>query len=323
MLRYVIKRVLLVIPTLLGAAALVFVLMRLIPGDVCVVRLGSSGGTFDPKAIALCHAELGMDRPVADPVPRFRLGIHAAGLRHLDVVGHAGHDRDLARLPISLEIAILATVVAIAIAIPLGTMSALKQNTWIDFVVRVFAVGGIATPSFWLGIMSMLVVLNFTSAVFGKPWMPPIEYVPIWEDPIRNLSMAFLPAVTVGYRYAAVSMRMTRSAMLEVMQEDYIRTARAKGLIKKLIVNRHALKNAMLPVVTLIGIEFAFLIGGLVVTEQVFNLNGVGRLFVQAVQNQDYTLTQALVMLTVIVFVICNLIVDLLYAWLDPRIRYS
>jgi peptide/nickel transport system permease protein len=147
--------------------------------------------------------------------------------------------------------------------------------------------------------------------------------VPIWKDPIRNLSMAFLPAITVGYRYAAVSMRMTRSTMLEVMREDYIRTARAKGLLDTLIVNRHALKNALLPVVTLIGIEFAFLIGGLVVTEQVFNLNGVGRLFVQAVQNQDYTLTQALVMLTVTVFVMTNFFVDLLYAWLDPRIRFA
>ena len=155
-----------------------------------------------------------------------------------------------------------------------------------------FAVGGIATPSFWLGIVSLLLVLNFTSAVFGKPWMPPIEYVPIWQDPVHNLAMAFLPAVTVGYRYAAVSMRMTRSAMLEVMREDYIRTAYAKGLINKLIITRHALKNALLPVVTLIGIEFAFLIGGLVVTEQVFNLNGIGRLFVQSVQNQDYTMTQ-------------------------------
>src|SRR3974377_551248 len=135
--------------------------------------------------------------------------------------------------------------------------------------------------------------------------------------------MEFFPAVTVGNRFAAVSMRLTRSAMLEVMQEDYIRTARAKGLVNKLVINRHALKNALLPVVTLIGIEFAFLIGGLVVPEQVFNLNGVGRLFVQAVQNQDYTLTQALVMLTVTVFVVCNLIVDLLYAWLDPRIRFS
>ena len=166
-------------------------------------------------------------------------------------------------------------------------------------------------------------VLDITNAITGTPWMPPIDYVPIWQDPIRNLSMAFLPAITVGYRYSAVSMRMTRSAMLEVLREDYIRTARAKGLIEKLVINRHALKNALLPVVTVIGIEFAFLIGGLVVTEQVFNLNGIGRLFVQAVQNQDYTLTQALVMLTVTVFVLTNLVVDLMYAWLDPRIRYA
>jgi peptide/nickel transport system permease protein len=321
MLRYVIKRVLLVIPTLLGAAALVFILMRLVPGDVCVVRLGSSGGTFDPKAIALCHAELGMDRPVIVQFADFLWGFLRLDFGTSMWSGAPVTSEIWARLPISLEIAVLATVIAIAIAIPLGALSAVKQNSWTDLVIRVFAVGGIATPSFWLGIVSLLIVLNVTGALFGRSWMPPIEYVPIWQDPIRNLSMALLPAVTVGYRYAAVSMRMTRSAMLEVMQEDYIRTARAKGLINKLIVNRHALKNALLPVVTLIGIEFAFLIGGLVVTEQVFNLNGVGRLFVQAVQNQDYTLSQALVMLTVAIFVFCNLAVDLLYAWLDPRIR--
>ncbi len=158
---------------------------------------------------------------------------------------------------------------------------------------------------------------------FGAPWMPPIDYVPLWKDPVRNLSMAIWPAIAVGYRTSAVTMRMTRSAMLEVMREDYIRTARAKGLIERIVVNRHALKNALLPVVTLIGIELAFLIGGLVVTEQVFNLNGIGRLLVQAVQNQDYTLTQALVMLTVAVFVFTNTAVDMLYAWLDPRIRYA
>jgi len=299
------------------------VLMRLIPGDVCVVRLGSSGGTFDPKAIALCHAELGMERPLIVQFMDFVWGIVRLDFGTSMWSGNPVTTEIWARLPISVEIAILATVIAIAIAIPLGAVSAIKQNTWIDILVRLFAVAGTATPSFWLGLVSLLIVLNFTSAVFGAPWMPPIEYVPIWQDPIRNLSMALLPAVTVGYRYAAVSMRMTRSAMLEVMQEDYIRTARAKGLINKLIINRHALKNALLPVVTLLGIEFAFLIGGLVVTEQVFNLNGVGRLFVQAVQNQDYTLTQALVMLTVIIFVISNLVVDLLYAWLDPRIRYS
>jgi len=171
--------------------------------------------------------------------------------------------------------------------------------------------------------MSLILVLNITSVISGTPWLPPIDYVPLWQDPLRNLSLVFLPAITVGYRYSAVTMRLTRSAMLEVMREDYIRTARAKGLLEKIVVNRHALKNALLPVVTLIGIEFAFLIGGLVITEQVFNLNGVGRLLVQAVQNQDNVLAQALVMLIVLVFVVTNLVVDVLYAWLDPRIRYS
>ncbi len=323
MYQYIAKRILLVIPTLLGAAVLVFALMRLIPGDICVVRLGSGGGSFDPRAVALCHTEIGLDQPVYMQFLHFVWGFCRLDFGISMWSGKPVATEIAARLPISMEIALLATAVAISIAIPLGTISALKQNTWIDYVVRTIAIGGIATPSFWLGIISILVVLDVTSAVFGQPWMPPIDYVPIWKDPLRNLSMAILPAITVGYRYAAVSMRMTRSAMLEVMREDYIRTARAKGLIDKIIINRHALKNALLPVVTLIGIEFAFLIGGLVVTEQVFNLNGVGRLFVQAVQNQDYTLTQALVMLTVTVFVLCNLAVDLLYAWLDPRIRYA
>jgi peptide/nickel transport system permease protein len=323
MYRYIVNRLLLVIPTLLGAAVLVFALMRLIPGDICVVRLGSGGGSFDEAAVTACHAELGLDRPIWLQFVDF-----VWGFCHLDFGTSMWSGKPVAfeiatRLPISLEIALLATVVALVIAIPLGTISALKQDSWIDLVVRTVAIAGIATPSFWLGILSILVVLNVSQALFGAPWMPPIDYVPIWRDPVRNLSMALLPALTVGYRYSAVTMRMTRSAMLEVLREDYIRTARAKGLIERIIVNRHALKNALLPVVTLIGIEFAFLIGGLVVTEQVFNLNGIGRLFVQAVQNQDYTLTQALVMLVVAVFVLANLIVDLAYAWLDPRIRFA
>jgi peptide/nickel transport system permease protein len=227
------------------------------------------------------------------------------------------------RFPISLEVAVMATVIAVTIAIPLGTISALRQNSWIDLVVRSFSIAGLATPAFWLGIVSILIVLDVTQAITGQPWMPPIDYVPLWQDPIRNLSIVMLPALTIGYRYAAVSMRMTRSAMLEVLREDYIRTARAKGLINRIIINRHALKNAMLPVVTVIGIEFAFLIGGLVVTEQVFNLNGIGRLMVLSVQNQDYTMTQALVMLVVTIAVVSNLAVDLFYAWLDPRIRLA
>jgi len=323
MYRYIVNRVLLVVPTLVGAAALVFVLMRLIPGDICMVRLGSGGASVDPRALAVCHAELGLDRPLVLQFLDFAWGFFRLDFGISMWSGKPVAEEIAARLPISLEIAVMATVVAIAIAVPLGTISALKQNSWIDHVARTVAIAGIATPSFWLGIVSILVVLDVSHALFGAAWMPPIDYVPFWQDPLRNLSMVILPALTVGYRYSAVTMRMTRSAMLEVLREDYIRTARAKGLVERLIINRHALKNALLPVVTLIGIEFAFLIGGLVVTEQVFNLNGVGRLFVLAVQNQDYTLTQALVMLTVAVFVFANLAVDLLYAWLDPRIRYG
>lgn len=323
MYRYIINRVLLVFPTLLGAATLVFILMRLVPGDICLVRLGSGGESFTAQALAACHAEIGIDRPWIVQYAQF-----IWGLAHFDLgvsmwSGQPVIHEIATRFPISLEVALTATIIAVILAIPLGTISALKQNTWIDLVVRTFSIAGLATPSFWLGIMSILLVLDITQAISGHPWMPPIDYVPLWQDPIRNLSIVLLPALTIGYRYAAVSMRMTRSAMLEVLREDYIRTARAKGLINRIIINRHALKNAMLPVVTVIGLEFAFLIGGLVVTEQVFNLNGIGRLMVLSVQNQDYTLTQGLVLLVVTIAVFSNLAVDLLYAWLDPRIRLS
>jgi peptide/nickel transport system permease protein len=323
MYRYLVKRLLLVVPTLIGAAALVFLLMRLIPGDICLVRLGSGGTSFTEEALQGCRAELGLNQPIIVQFADF-----VWGFSHLDLgmsmwSGKPVIEEIAARFPISLEIAILATVIAVIIAIPLGTISALRQNSWTDLLVRTFAISGIATPAFWLGIITLLAVLNISQILIGRPWMPSINYVPLWQDPLTNLSIAFLPAVTVGYRYSAVVMRMTRSAMLEVLREDYIRTARAKGLLRRVIINRHALKNAMLPVVTVVGLEFAFLIGGLVVTEQVFNLNGVGRLIVQAVQNQDYTLTQGLVMLTVTIFVLTNLVIDLVYAWLDPRIRFS
>jgi peptide/nickel transport system permease protein len=321
--RYIVSRILLVFPTLLGAAALVFILMRLIPGDICLVRLGSGGTSFSAQALAACHAELGIDRSLPLQFLDFVWSLARFDLGTSMWSGKPVVQEIATRFPVSLEVAVLATIIAIAIAIPLGTISALKQNTWIDLVVRTVSIAGIATPAFWLGIISILFVLDITQAITGHPWMPSIDYVPLWKDPIRNLSIVMLPALTVGYRYAAVSMRMTRSAMLEVLREDYIRTARAKGLMENIIINRHALKNALLPVVTVIGIEFAFLIGGLVVTEQVFNLNGIGRLMVQAVQNQDYTLTQALVMLVVTIAILTNLVVDLFYAWLDPRIRLN
>ncbi len=226
------------------------------------------------------------------------------------------------RFPLSLQLALMATTTSILIAIPLGTISAVKQDTWVDYVVRTFTNAGVAMPSFWLGILIILGILIFSQAWFGEPWMPPIEYVSPFEDPAANLSQLICPAVVAGYRYSSVLTRMTRSAFLEVMREDYIRTARAKGMLRKIIINRHALRNAFLPVVTVIGMELSFLMGGLVVTEQVFNLNGLGRLMVDSVLNEDYNMVQALVMVVVMVFVCVNFVVDLVYAWLDPRIRY-
>ncbi|HEX2227303.1 MAG TPA: ABC transporter permease, partial [Candidatus Binatia bacterium] len=220
------------------------------------------------------------------------------------------------RLELSIELALLATLVAVFISIPLGTLAALKQDTWIDYFVRVFSIAGLAVPSFWLGI---IIILAF---VIYFRWLPPLTFTSFWVDPWANLAQLIWPALAVGYRYSAVATRMTRSAVLEVLREDYIRTARAKGLWERAVVIRHALRNALLPVITVIGLEFAFLVGGLVVTEQVFNLNGIGKLFVEAISQRDYTMVQSLVLLTSFVFIFVNFLVDMINAAIDPRIRY-
>ncbi|MDA0340240.1 MAG: ABC transporter permease [Proteobacteria bacterium] len=323
MYKYVVNRVLLMIPTLLGAAVLVFLVLRLAPGDVCEMRMAGTGLFADPEAIAICQDNLGLNDPKIVQFGRFIGGYFTADLGiSMWTAQPISHEIEV-RFKLSLQLALMATFLSVLIAIPLGTISAVKQNTWMDYAVRTFSIAGIAMPSFWLGILIILGLLISTQAWFGTPWMPPIYYVPLFEDPMGNLSQLIWPALATGYRYAAVSTRMTRSALLEVLREDYIRTAHAKGLLEKLIIRRHALKNAMLPVVTVIGIEFAFLMGGLVVTEQVFNLNGLGKLFVEAVLNHDYNMTQQLVMLVALIFIITNFLVDLLYAWLDPRIRYA
>jgi peptide/nickel transport system permease protein len=206
--------------------------------------------------------------------------------------------------------------VAILIAVPSGTIAALKQDTWVDYLVRVFSIGGLAMPSFWLGIVIILAFL-----ILFK-WIPPLTFTSFWTDPRANLAQLIWPALAVGYRYSAMATRMTRSAVLEVLREDYVRTARAKGLWERAVVVKHALRNALLPIVTVIGLEFAFLLGGLVVTEQVFNLNGIGMLFVESITRRDYTMTQALVLLVSFAFIFMNFMIDLLYAWLDPRIRF-
>ncbi len=323
MYKYIVKRVLLMIPTLIGAAVLVFFILRLIPGDVCELRLAGSGLYADPEEIELCRTNLGLNDPIIVQFADFVWGFFILDLGDSMWTGKPITFEIGLRFQLSLQVAFMATFVAVLISIPLGTISAIKQDTWIDYVVRTFSIAGIAIPSFWLGIMIILGLLILTQKFLGEPWMPPIEYVSPLEDPLGNMAQLIWPSVATGYRYSAVATRMTRSALLEVLREDYIRTARAKGLLEKVIINRHALKNSLLPVVTVIGIEFAFLMGGLVVTEQVFNLNGLGKLFVESVLNNDYTMTQALVMIVVAVFVFTNFVVDLFYAWLDPRIRYG
>jgi len=323
MYKYIVKRLLLMLPTLFGAAVLVFCLLRLVPGDVCEIRLAGTGLYADPAEIEMCRENLGLNDPFIMQFFDFVGGYFTFDLGDSMWTGQPITYEISLRFKLSLQVAVMATVVAVLIAIPLGIISAVKQDTWIDYAVRTFSIAGIAIPSFWLGIMIILGLLIFTQEWFGTPWMPPIQYVSPFEDPLGNISQLIWPAVATGYRYSAVATRMTRSALLEVLREDYVRTARAKGLMEKMIINRHALKNALLPVVTIIALEFAFLIGGLVVTEQVFNLNGLGKLFVESVGNQDFALTQQLVMLVVLVFVFTNFVVDIFYAWLDPRIRYG
>lgn len=316
MRRYILKRLLLMIPTLLGVAALVFLLLRVAPGDIVELKYAGTG-TYAPKeALDQERAQLGLDKPLWH-----QFGSWIWGLVRLDFGTSMWTGRSVAheiaiRLELSLQLALMATFVAVLLSIPLGTLAALKQDTWVDYLVRVFSIAGLAMPSFWLGI---LIILGFL-IIFQ--WLPPLTFTPFWVDPKANLTQLIWPALAVGYRYSAVATRMTRSAVLEVLREDYIRTARAKGLWEKVILVRHALKNAMLPVITVIGLEFAFLLGGLVVTEQVFNLNGIGMLFVESIAQRDYIMVQTLVLLISFVFIFVNFTVDLVNACLDPRIRY-
>lgn len=317
MRQYILKRLLLMIPTLFGVAVLVFLMLRVTPGDIVELKYAGTGAFAPKEVLDQERAQLGLDKPLWHQFLSWMWGIVRFDFGNSMWTGRPITYEIRVRLELSLELAIMATIVAILLSVPLGTIAALKQDTWIDYLVRIFSIAGLSIPSFWLGI---LIILGFL--IFFK-WLPPLTFTSFWVDPKANLMQLIWPALAVGYRYSAVATRMTRSAVLEVLREDYVRTARAKGLREKVVLTRHALKNALLPVITVIGLEFAFLIGGLVVTEQVFNLNGIGMLFVESITRRDYTMTQALVLLVSFSFIFVNFIVDLLYAWLDPRIRYQ
>ena len=317
MLQYALRRILLVIPTLIAVAILVFLVLRVVPGDIVEIKMTAEGGIVSQEEIERERERLGLNEPLYKQFISYMVGLPQGDLgislwTERPVAQEIG-----SRIALSFELAILSTILAVLIAFPLGTISALYRGTGLDYVIRLLTIGGIAVPSFWLG---MLLIMGSIS-VFGK--LPPLGTVSLFEDPLTNLYQLIWTALSVGYRYSSVVARMLRSSILEVLSEDYIRTARAKGVLERLVIVKHGMRNALLPTVTVIGLEFAFLLGGLVVTESVFNLNGIGKLFVDSVVRNDLNLLQGLVLTVATCFVFVNLIVDLLYAALDPRIRYQ
>src|SRR5882724_2301182 len=296
MLRYTVNRVLLMIPTLIGVAVLVFFMLRVIPGDVVEVKLRGDGGNVSQETIEMERHRLGLDKPLAYQFKDWMVGLATLNLGTSMWTDRPVTEEIAIRLELSLQVAIMASLFAVMLAIPLGTTAALMRGTWIDYVVRIITIGGLSIPSFWFGMLIMITLLYLFN------WLPPITFTPIYVDPLANLAQLVWPALAVGYRYCAVVARMIRSSLLEVLNEDYIRTARAKGVFEKLVISRHALRNALLPAITVIGI---------------------GMLFVQSVSRNDFTLIQALVMLVAGFYVVINLVVDLLYAVFDPRIRYA
>ncbi len=309
-----VKRFLLMLLTLFGMSVIIFVLLRLVPGNIVDI-LFDSAGFVDPAEKAQIEAELGLDQPIPVQYLAWISGLVRGDLGFSYVSEMPTLDEIAPRIPITAKLAALALGFSILFGVPLGVISAVKQDTWLDYTLRVISLSGLSFPSFWL---ALLILMAFVSW-FGT--------IPIYTEPPDNLWDELLlysvPAAAVGFRSSALIMRLTRSSMLEVLRQDYIRTARSKGASDNAINYHHALKNAVLPVVTIIGIEAAFLIGGLIITETVFNIPGVARFLVEAIQWRDYPIVQNLVMFIAVIVVVVNFLVDLMYAALDPRIRYA
>ena len=297
-------------------SVVIFVLLRLAPGNIVDILFGAAGYVSESDKQALMK-ELGIDKPIWAQYADWIRALFTGDLGKSYRYDQPAWDVIRPLIPVTVELAALATVFSVILGVPAGVISAVRQDTTLDYGLRIFSLAGLSMPSFWLGMVIILTLVSW----FG--WIPPLTYVSPRDDLKIHLVQFLLPALAVGYRSSALLMRITRSAMLEVLREDYVRTAWAKGQSGAAVVWRHALKNAILPVVTVIGIEFAFLIGGLVVTETVFNLPGVARFLVQAILWRDYPIVQNLVMFIAIVVVLSNLFVDMLYGWLDPRVRFA
>jgi peptide/nickel transport system permease protein len=311
---YLVRRLLLVIPTLLGVSIIVFALVRLLPGDAVAMLLQDYAQGADGAAL---RAQLGLDRPVyVQYVEWLGAVLHGdlgTSLRSKTAIG-----AELAnRIPVTLELGLLALLVGLLVAIPVGVLSAVRQDTRVDYLARSTAIALLAIPGFWLG------TLVITLPSVWWQWTPPLRYTRLFDDPGKNLAQVIVPAVILGLALSGTLMRLTRAQMLEVLRQDFVLTAHAKGLAERAVVARHALKNALIPVLTLLGLQISVLIGGTVVLESVFALPGMGRYLLEAVQYRDYPVIQAINLLFATVIVLANLVVDLLYGWLDPRLRYQ
>jgi len=311
---YLARRLLLVIPTLIGVSIIVFLLVRMLPGDAVTMLLQDYSYASDADAM---RARLGLDRPIYVQYTEWLGGVVrgdlGTSLRNKTPVA----EELLSRMPVTAELGLMAMVFGLIIAIPIGVISAVRQDTWSDYLGRSTAIGFLAIPSFWLGTL----VITLPSVWWG--WTPPLRYTRLLDDPAKNLAQVVIPAIILGLALSGSLMRLTRAQMLEVLRQDFVRTAAAKGLTDRAVVLRHALKNAFIPVLTLLGLQVSILVGGTVVLESVFVLPGMGRYLLEAVQYRDYPVIQGLNLIFATVIILANLVVDLLYGWLDPRVRYQ
>jgi peptide/nickel transport system permease protein len=316
MYKYIVRRLLLAVPVLVLSSLVVFGLMRVMPGDALTALMAESGNVSE-RELRKLRKELGLDRPYYE-----QYLIWAWQMISLDP-GYSIFTSEpipvalKKSIPVTVELALLAMVLGLVIAVPVGVLSATRQDRLSDYIGRLIAISGLSVPDFWLGTL----VITFAAIWFA--WMPPLGYASLWESPWKNLQQFLLPAAVLGFRLSAATMRMTRSTLLEVLREDYVRTAWAKGLGERIIIYKHALKNALIPVVTIVGGQLGTLLAGTVIVETIFALPGMGRLTVEAILFRDYPVVQTNVMLVAGTLVALNLAVDLAYAWLDPRIHYQ
>jgi peptide/nickel transport system permease protein len=311
---YVARRLLLMVPTLIGVTIVVFSLVRLLPGDAVSMLLQDYAYARDADEM---RARLGLDRPVQVQYVEWLGGLLQGNLGTSLRSKTPVADELANRMPVTAELGLMAMAIGLLIAVPVGVISAVRQDTRTDYAARSAAIGMLAIPGFWLG------TLVITLPSIWWQWTPPLRYTRLWDDPGKNLGQMIIPAIILGIALSGAVMRLTRAQMLEVLRQDYVRTAAAKGLNERVVIFRHALRNAFIPVLTLLGLEVSILIGGAVVTETVFALPGMGRYLLEGIQYRDYPVIQALNLVFATLIILTNLLVDLLYGWLDPRVRYS